>query len=100
MNLFPEEAATRMPALYATEREADPLAVARFFTPDSNWTWYGFEYDPTAGLFFGLVEGLEQEWGYFSLDELIQAHGPLGLPIERDLYFQPTPRSVLLGKHW
>lgn len=97
MELLPNDLATRMPALYATEQEPDPTAHVRFFTPDSNWTWYGFEYDPADKIFFGLVDGFEKEWGYFSLDELTEAHGPLGLPIERDLYFKPTPRSILLG---
>lgn len=58
-----------------------------------------FEYDPAEHLCFGWVEGFEKEWGYFSLDELAEARGPLGLPIERDLHFVPTPRSILLEKH-
>jgi hypothetical protein len=39
--------------------------------------------------FFGLVFGHEREFGYFLLSELESVNGPLGLPIERDLYFQP-----------
>ena len=39
--------------------------------------------------FFGFVRGHADEWGYFLLSELQQARGPLGLPIERDLYFEP-----------
>ena len=39
--------------------------------------------------FFGLVEGFEKELGYFNLSELESVRGPLGLPIERDLHFQP-----------
>lgn len=38
-------------------------------------------------LFFGYVIGLEAELGYFSLSELEQIRGALGLPVERDLYF-------------
>ena len=40
-------------------------------------------------LFYGLVEGFETEWGYFSLDELESVNGPFGLKIERDLHFEP-----------
>jgi hypothetical protein len=40
---------------------------------------------------------MESEWGYFVLSELQAAKGPLGLPIERDLYFKPTPMSRLLA---
>ena len=66
--------------------------VVKFFTPDSYWTWYATEFDGTD-TFFGLVDGQEQELGYFSLKELEDARGPLGLPIERDLHFDPTPLS-------
>ena len=81
-----------LPPLYATEATpmAEKLAVVKFFTPDSNWTWYGVEFDG-KDTFFGLVDGFEREYGYFSLSELESVRGPLGLRIERDLYFEPTP---------
>jgi len=69
----------------------DAIAHLKLFTPDAQWTWYATEYDPDERVFFGLVLGLEQELGYFSLDELEAARGPLGLPIERDLHFEPKP---------
>ncbi len=50
-------------------------------------------------MFFGLVVGFEEELGYFRLSELTQAHGPLGLPIERDLHFQPTRLSLVRKSH-
>ena len=80
-----------LPPLYATEETpmAEKLAVVKFFTPDSNWTWYGVEFDG-KDTFFGLVDGFEREYGYFSLSELESVRGPLGLRIERDLYFEPT----------
>ncbi len=34
------------------------------------------------------VQGFEAEFGYFSLDELESAIGPLGLPIERDKFWE------------
>lgn len=61
--------------------------IAKFFTPDSNWTWYASEYDPETSVCFGFVQGFEGELGYFSLDELASAKGPMGLGIERDLYW-------------
>jgi hypothetical protein len=51
------------------------------------------EFDPVERLCFGLVVGHERELGYFSLDELKSLRGPLGLPIERDLYWTPCPLS-------
>lgn len=42
------------------------------------------------GVFFGYVEGFENEWGYFSLEELSSVVGPLNMKIERDKNFTPT----------
>ena len=50
-------------------------------------------------IFFGLVSGFEVELGYFSLKELEEARGPRGLPIERDLYFQPKTLKELKELH-
>lgn len=36
-----------------------------------------------------MVEGHERELGYFCLSELKSVRGPLGVPIERDLYWRP-----------
>ena len=90
---IPDEIAPTLPPLYATQHQDDPIAYLKFFTPDSSWTWYVTEYDPEQRLCFGLVQGHERELGYFSLDELEEARGPMGLPIERDRYWQPTPLS-------
>ena len=92
-NLLPEELAKTIPPLYATQNEADPTAWVKLFTPDANWTFLITEVDPKEGLCFGLVLGHEREFGYFSLSELQDARGPLGLKVERDLYFSPTPVS-------
>ena len=95
---FPDALAAHMPKFYNREAPGEfrqAIAYTKFFTPDSNWTWYASEYDPTEEMFFGLVEGLETELGYFSLDELRKARGPLGLKIERDMYFKETPLSQL-----
>ena len=35
------------------------------------------------------MEGQEKELGYFSLAEIQDARGPMGLPIERDLHWTP-----------
>jgi hypothetical protein len=94
MKLLTEELRRRLPALYSTEADRDPVAQAKFFTPWSNWTWYVTEFDG-EDTFFGLVDGLERELGYFSLSELESILGPAGLGIERDLHFKPTPLGRL-----
>jgi hypothetical protein len=76
----------------------DALAQVKFFTPDSNWTWYASEFDG-EDIFFGLVSGFEVEFGNFSLSELQQVLGPMGLPIERDLHFEPKKLGELLEWH-
>ena len=91
--LLPDDVAATLPPLYSGEQTTDPIVRVKFFTPDSSWTWYVTEFDPTQRLCFGLVHGLDRELGYFSLDELEAVHGPLGLPIERDLFWKPCPLS-------
>jgi len=75
-----------------------PWRRSKFFTPDSNWTWYA-QRVRWGRYFFGLVSGFEIELGYFSLKELQEVRGLLGLPIERDMYFDPRTLGVLLEKH-
>jgi hypothetical protein len=92
MQLLTKEIIKKLPAMRETEGQGkEAIAQVKFFTPDSNWTWYGVEYDADQRLFYGLVEGFDKELGYFSLDELEEIKGPMGLKIERDRSFSPTP---------
>jgi hypothetical protein len=89
----------KLPPLYSGEKFGlDALAQVKFFTPDSNWTWYASEFDG-EDIFFGLVSGFEIELGYFSLKELQETLGMLGLPIERDLHFEPQTLKELMEIH-
>lgn len=99
MMMLTKEIEKSLPKLYATEKVpvSDKVLVVKYFTPWTNWTWYGVEYDPVDRLFFGWVVGFEKEWGYFSLDELESVKGPFGLKIERDLYWTPRKFSELKG---
>ena len=65
-----------LPALYANENTpaAEQVVQVKFFTPDSSWTWYATEFDGED----------------LSLSDLRTAHGATCLPVERDMYFQPT----------
>ncbi|MEZ6212599.1 MAG: DUF2958 domain-containing protein [Phycisphaerales bacterium] len=84
----------RLPPLYTTQNDTDPIAQVKFFDPCGSWTWYATEFDG-EDLFFGLVDGFEKELGYFSLSELASVKGPFGIGIERDKWFDPTPLSKL-----
>lgn len=111
--LLDDESKAKLPPLYSNETLGmNALAQVKFFTPDANWTWYASEgsyvdadgyYDTDKEkvdyLFFGLVIGFEIELGYFSLSELSQVRGRLGLPIERDLYYKPITLEALQQQH-
>ena len=89
MKLLTQEIRRKLPPLYSQESKGGKAIVyLKMFTPDSNFTFFATEFDG-EDTFFGLVEGHEKELGYFSLAELQSVRGGLGLPIERDLYWQP-----------
>ena len=97
--LMTEELRQQLPGLYEGEELGlDGKAIAKYFTPDSNWTWYASEFDG-EDLFFGLVVGHEIELGYFSLRELKSVRGPLNLLIERDLHYEPKSLQELINEH-
>jgi len=89
--LIPQKLLSEIPDLYETENTLDPICQVKLFTPDSNWTWYIIELSKKdVNSCFGYVQGLDSELGYFTLEELEELHGPLGLAIERDIWFEPT----------
>jgi len=100
MKLLTEAIRKTLPPLHSQDGKGEEAIVhAKFFTPDSSWTWFATEGEPITDengsevdfLFFGLVYGLEKEYGYFSLKELESVRGPMGLEIERDMFFTPRP---------
>ncbi len=106
MKLMTKEIEAKLKPLYHYENTGQaPIAVVKFFDPTGSWTWYvaeGQKQEDGDWLFWGAVDGFEFEYGYFTLSELQHAKdGCLGLqslPIERDLYFKPTPISELMQK--
>jgi hypothetical protein len=99
MTLLSAADAARVPAFHATENTspADKVAQVKYFTPWTNWTWSGIEFNPADQVFFGLVIGHEIEFGYFALAELESVRGPFGLRIERDIHFKPTRLGAIPG---
>jgi Protein of unknown function (DUF2958) len=101
MKLMTEELEKRFSEIGRQEDRKDPIVVAKFFNPQGAGTWYATEYLPEEKTFFGYVRIFHDhndEWGYFSLDELEGYTGPLGLGIERDLYFGEKPISQVCPK--
>jgi len=98
MKLLTQEIRKKLPPLYSQDgKGGKTIAVVKYFTPSSSWSWYATEGEPVLDgsgeevdfRFFGLVDGHCKEFGYFVLSELEEVRGPMGLPIERDLYWQP-----------
>ncbi|KKL87972.1 hypothetical protein LCGC14_1929400, partial [marine sediment metagenome] len=88
VQMLTKEIGAKLPKLYETDNipPAEKVCVVKFFQPWGSWTWYAVEFDG-QDRFFGLVDGFELEWGYFSLQELRTVQGPGRMAIERDLYF-------------
>lgn len=96
MKLLTKEIRACLPKLGATnEQGAGAIVQVKFFAPWSQWTWYAVEFDG-EDVFYGYVIGLYNEFGSFRLSELESVRGPLGLGVERDLYFKPTPLKELV----
>lgn len=75
--------------LYSQEDKKEKEVIVKFFHPWSGWRWYVTEGELNEDgdwLFFGLVEGSENEWGYFTLSELMALNNPI--PVERDKWFE------------
>ena len=92
MKLLTQEIKQKLPKLGETDNQADPIVQVKSFCPWNHWTWFAYEYDG-EDIFFGFVKGDFDELGTFSLSELEKIRGPLGLGIERDIYFKPKPLS-------
>ena len=91
--LLTQEIRDTLPPLYDSEKhpEKESVAVVKFFSPYSQWTWYAVEFDG-EDTFFGLVDGFEMEYGYFSYSELEAVTVFGGVPaIERDCHWSPRP---------
>ncbi len=103
MKLLTKAIRKMLPPMRATENtpEDQKIAVVKFFNPMGRTTWYGIEFDG-VDLFFGYaVSSLGpdcDEYGYFSLAELESIRLPMGLKIERDLYFKPQLLKPLIDK--
>jgi len=95
--LIPKEIRETLPDLYNSTDTTDPLCRVKLFTPDSNWTWYIMELSKEDNsTCYGYVQGLENEIGYFSLEEIADVRGALKLPVERDIHFEPTKLSQIM----
>ena len=99
MKLMTKTLEKRFKRVGSQENIKDPLIIAKFFNPTGAGTWYATEYDPKRRIFFGyasIFSDWNDEWGYFSLDELESYKGQFGLGIERDRYFGEKRASQVI----
>ncbi len=97
MELIPQELQQTIPKLYETEDITDPICYVHLFTPDANWSWFITEISIDSDICFGYVISLfcDGELGYISLEELKGIKSSLGIGVERDVTFMPTPLSLI-----
>ena len=92
MELIPQEIKNKIPKLYETEEQNDPIAYVKLFL--DGWTWYITELSIDNNICFGyVISPFESELGYFSLNEIKSIKGTLRIGAERDLSFKPTKLS-------
>jgi len=98
MKLLPCKIRERLPSLGGQDgKGGKAVAYAKCFSPDGSFSWFITEGSPVRSkdndvvdyILYGLVDGQFKELGYFRLSELENVNGPMGLPIERDLYWKP-----------
>lgn len=98
MKLITKELQKLLPKIGATsELAAEAVTVPlKFFHPFSNLRWYVTELDPETGEMFGYVTGGGgDELGYLPSLTEFQNLRVKGLPVERDLHWDP---KTLLSK--
>ncbi len=103
MKLLTKDLQKTLPELYSQEKVDDPIVLAHFFDPCGAANWWITEGSPTDSndyLMFGLCDlGMGfPELGYVSIRELQEVRGPLGIGLERDLYWSPKPLSEIQVK--
>ena len=110
MTLLTPEILDRLPSFkeYSKNTNPDPIVHAKLFTPDANWTWFIIAFDSESQHCFGLFvirldakpgkASLDAHFADFSLTDLKGIRGPLGLGVERDRFFRPSPVSEALAE--
>ncbi len=91
--------ADRLPTIdeVADKPLADIVARVKLFDPTGAATWYIAAYDPDTRIAWGIGHIFETEVGSIPMDEIVAVRGAFGLPIERDLYWEPRTLADLLG---
>jgi Protein of unknown function (DUF2958) len=104
MDLLTDEVKALIPALYSTEKDPDPMVPVKFFNAYGGGTWYVVEggVSPVTGAYvlYTYVTGLgTDEMGWADPAEMQAIELVPGVTmIERDLYWEPVPLSVVRSR--
>ncbi|MGI6448850.1 MAG: DUF2958 domain-containing protein [Desulfitobacteriia bacterium] len=107
IKLITKELEKKLPNIGKSTPKGDPICLIKLFNPCGAGTWWIAEKEKDGDLLYGIAEIFEREIGYFSLSEIeaLQCPGAIlingykkrfSLPVERDLYFDPTPMSEIM----
>src|SRR5690242_18052620 len=85
----------KIPPLYRTRAEADPMVWVRFFSPVLNWRWYVIEAEQVDRvlIFYGWMAHAAEPAGRLIRSDLASMRAYFGIVIERDTDFVPCPLS-------
>lgn len=98
LRLLPYTIRENLPILGTQRRLGGRVkALAKWFLADGSLTWYvtegsarrNLEGKAVDYLLYGLIVGQSRRLDYFWLSDFTTDHGPSGLPVERDLHWQP-----------
>jgi hypothetical protein len=74
--------------------ESDPVLFAKLYWSVGKARWFIAQYDHRLGIAYGFVVGVgADEWGYFSIPELLASSLAGVDPLRLDASFQPTKAS-------
>ncbi len=84
--------------LYSQDgKKGEAMVICKFFL--QGYTWYVLEADKVDDdyEFYGIIDGQEREYGYFTLSQLESVRSQWGLRVERDRSFKPTVVKNLIN---
>ena len=82
------------PMLHSQDGKGKEAKVyVKIFDPLSSRIWFITEWVGNDEC-FGMIHDFEKEMGYFSLSELANVTGHMGIGLELDTHFKPTTRKI------
>ena len=90
MKQLPSYLLDRFKAIGEQLYQSNPLTLAHFYIPNTNWHYFAFDYDPDLHLFSGYVTGIVNDFTFFHLLDLDGTMNAWGASV-LDEYWLPIP---------